>query len=341
MIRTLGIPRLLFPLAALAAALNDAGAQSAADSIVGTQPLAMISSHNAGVTAVKFSPDGNVLATADLAGVIDLHRAGSWTKLRELKHGSEVYALAFSKDGKLLASSGGDGRVVIWDVATGNRLRAVANEHRALAIDFSPGGDLLIGGEDGLVRFIDPANGGERRELHTNGPIWSLAVSRDGKLLATGLPLRVWSSETLALRYKPTTLGQLGVAFSADASRLASAESVGGAVLWTLGDTLTFVPLRAIVERHANGPRGSEAFNVNMPVASIDLSASGARAVGGSTSGDVYLWTVLPGSSSPPTPVRLKGHTMSVVAVALSPDGKLIASGSLDRTVRIWRPTPE
>ena len=32
----------------------------------------------------------------------------------------------------------------------------------------------------------------------------------------------------------------------------------------------------------------------------------------------------------------LKGHEDSVMSVSVSPDGTLIASGSADRTVRVW-----
>jgi serine/threonine protein kinase len=37
-----------------------------------------------------------------------------------------------------------------------------------------------------------------------------------------------------------------------------------------------------------------------------------------------------------PTPLSIKGHTNTVHAVALSPDGKLLATGSADRTIRLW-----
>jgi WD40 repeat protein len=296
----------------------------------------VIAMHAAGLTSVRFSPDGITLASADLSGAIELRRASDWTRLRLLHHGAEVYALAFSPDGKTLVSSGGDSVIAVWEVATGKRIRSIREARRSLAVTFSPSDELLVGTEDGIVHFINPASGVERRTLRTDAAVWSLAVSRDGALVATGLPLRVWNYGDLTLRYKPTTLGQLGVAFARDGRRMVSAESTGGAVLWNLGDSLSYVPLRALVDKQANGPRGQETFSVNMPIASIDISGDGTRVVGGSTSGDVYVWTAPIGGKSPPSPDRWSGHSMSVTAIALSPDERTVVTGSLDRSVRVW-----
>ncbi|HWZ17821.1 MAG TPA: hypothetical protein VNW73_03400, partial [Ktedonobacteraceae bacterium] len=52
-------------------------------------------------------------------------------------------------------------------------------------------------------------------------------------------------------------------------------------------------------------------------------------------------------SSTPPTPRRpgsilytYRGHTDRILTVAWSPNGKYIASGSLDKTVQVWAANP-
>jgi WD40 repeat protein len=307
----------------------------AADSTLARQtPLAVLDRHRAGVTSVKFSPQGDLLASADLMGKVVMWRTGNWSYVRTLNHGSEVYSLAFSPDGKTLASAGGDQKVRIWSTRTGQEIRRIAMDHRIPAIVFSPDGTLLIGTEDGVVHFVNGSNGREMRSFKAGGSVLELAVSADGNRLATALPIRVWDYRSLTKRNTLTSLGQLGLAFSADGACLASAESTGGALIWTLSDSATYTPLRATAEKKSMGLRGFESFTVNMPVASIDVSRNADLVVGGGTNGLVYEWRP---SGRPPEPTMLGGHAMTVSAVALSPAENLIASGSLDRTIRIWK----
>src|SRR5437016_9454446 len=135
--------------------LSQTHAQRDSDSMVSKQkPVAVLERHRAGVTSAKFSPEGNLLATADLNGQVILWRTGSWTPVRILNHGSEVFAIAFSPDGKTLASSGEDNKIILWNPLTGKQLRPVMNNRRSLLVVFAPYGKFLCVGYDGIFYFV-------------------------------------------------------------------------------------------------------------------------------------------------------------------------------------------
>jgi hypothetical protein len=152
------------------------------------------------------------------------------------------------------------------------------------------------------------------------GAIWSIAVSRDSRLLASGgddNQVRIWDVATGQLLY--TLVGHTAkvwtVAFSQTLPLLASGSDDGQIKLW---DVDTGNP-RATLPAHTGA------------VWALAFSADG-RLVSGGEDSAIKIWNTNNGEAVN----TLAGHKDAVRAIAVSPDGQTLVSGSRDRTIRIW-----
>jgi RNA polymerase sigma factor (sigma-70 family) len=149
--------------------------------------------------------------------------------------------------------------------------------------------------------------------------IYALALSRDGKLLAStdaSGHIRLWDPATgKALHRLRDGRSVFSAALSPDGKRLAT----GGqrdVVLW---DTATGKEVRRLQGMN----------NATMAVA---FSPDGKLLASGSHDNKVRLWDMVTGQP----PRVLEGHTRNVYCVAFSSDGTTLASGGTGKTVRLW-----
>jgi len=143
--------------------------------------------HTDWVTAVAFSPDGQVLATADRNGGLILWDPESGQELFTLGgHKSGVTTLCWRDDSKLLASSSEDGSVKIWEPREGKQVKSWnAHSSGVLCASYSHEGGLVTCGRDGTVTIWE-ANGNKLRNLEFKGELpLRAAFTHDGKRIVT------------------------------------------------------------------------------------------------------------------------------------------------------------
>jgi hypothetical protein len=144
--------------------------------------------------AIAFAPDGKTFACRLWDGTIQLWDMQTKKPARTLAppeqdFGGSHHRICFSPDGKRLAVwTGPRDRITIWDVASGKESAALqGHNHGNPPLAFSPDGKVVfLGVSDPEVQLWDSTTGKYIRGFDTGEPAFSLAVSPDGKAVASG-----------------------------------------------------------------------------------------------------------------------------------------------------------
>jgi WD40 repeat protein/mono/diheme cytochrome c family protein len=117
------------------------------------------------LTAIAYSPDGQLLAVAGYHEVLLHNGDGSGLVARLVGLSERIQSLAFSPDGKTLAASGGDpgrvGEIQLWDVQKKSLQQSIpVSFDTVYGVSWSPDGKLVACGcSDNTVRAFDATTG--------------------------------------------------------------------------------------------------------------------------------------------------------------------------------------
>jgi WD40 repeat protein len=306
-----------------------------------------ITAHRGPGREVAFSPDGQILATSSVDSTVKLWRVPDGKLLRTLPHPEGVTSIAFSPDGTQIVSGSYDSKVRVWRLSDGALSRTLAGHVGTVwSVAFSPDGTLIASsGEDRTVKLWRASDGALTNTLkgHTLN-VWSIAFSPNGQLLASGSfdkTIKLWRVDTGALVRTLTGSKEavVHIDFSPDGQLIASGGDDTQIRLWRVADgtiarTLSGSDHVYSVAFSRDGKWLVSGGRARGNLATLWQQMFGNRMLGGNGK-TVRLWRVNDGTLQQ----ELSGHSDDVGSVAISPDGKWLASSSEDNIVNLWRTT--
>jgi len=329
------------------------------------------------IHALRWSPDGGMLAVAPASGPTVVAAGATGAVMHQLPgHGFGTLSIAWGPDSSVLASSGQDGIIRIWDSATGAQRCALEGgaawvEHVVFAPDkpllaSAAGRQLKVWDSAGHLVRAYPPHPSAITDVQWRPP--QPSDSNTTPVLATSAygGVRLWNTEQpeplQRYEWKGSTLV---IAWSPDARHIATGDQDSTVHFWIMATgqdlqmwgyptkvrELSWDPLArylatgggkdiTIWDTGGKGPEGTRPLQLRTHeefVSAVAYQHHGPLLASASTDGRVLLWH--PGRQ-PRRPLAEYRYDEEVVALAWSPDDRLLATGTENGLVRVFETPP-
>jgi WD40 repeat protein len=338
--------------------------------------LQVLESHHGGTSAVAFSPDEQLFASAGGDDRVRVRDVSSWTDIADLRYEGRVSAMLFSPDSQYLAVAGFDGPVILWERTTKTTKRLEATKQGANVLAFSPDASKLAAARKSITIW-DLSTGRSKEFVDHKREIVDIAFDGKGERLVSacqaGEPyLLMWNLSTGEKQtLKGLTDGVRHVAFSPDSHLLVASGGLDRSIrVWRAqAEEPKILPIKP--DRRSGQSASALDRLLDVDEGHLAFSPDGEFMVTGHKDG-LRLWdmkhmrmlahsnafgrirtvefsgdghTLVGAGMGGPVIWDLKsglgsqrlGHQHRIEDIALSSSGNLVASASTDGTVRIWQ----
>ncbi|NRB52164.1 MAG: caspase family protein [Saprospiraceae bacterium] len=288
--------------------------------------LVLPTGHSKDITSISFSPDGQQVLTGSRDQTAILWSITGDQLVVLSGHNNVIFAVAFSPKEKILATASADQTIKLWDLE-GNVLKTFSGHTSWIkSLQFSPSGkELLSGSLDQTAKLWNLQGNVLRTFSGHEAGINTVDFSADGKSILTGSrdqTAKLWEVATGELKqtFSGHTEEITGVQFAPGADRLLTVSADQSIKIWRIDGTET-----------------QELKSKDDEITAAAFSADGKSVAAG-------LWRSFGGVRGRVGSFDLENgqldvyhaHDWPIKAIAFSPDGSNLLTGSSDDQAKLW-----